>query len=66
VHSRALRFQIHTTTCPRLRPYFSERAIVELTWLMALENDCNHMNRALNIGPLTLCEVDLDHLQSKE
>ena len=53
-------------TFEALRPHFSEREIVELTWLMALENYYNHMNRALNIGADNLCDYDLDHLPPDE
>lgn len=53
-------------TFEALRPHFSEREIVEITWLMALENYYNHMNRALNIGPDNLCDYDLDRLRTDE
>lgn len=53
-------------TFEALRPYFSEREIVELTWLMALENYYNHMNRALNIGSDNLCDIDLTPLPPDE
>jgi alkylhydroperoxidase family enzyme len=53
-------------TFEALRPHFSEREIVELTWLMALENYYNHMTRALNIGPDNLCDHDLSPLSTDE
>jgi alkylhydroperoxidase family enzyme len=44
-------------TFEALRPHFSEREIVEITWLVALENYYNRINRPLGIGSDDLCEV---------
>ena len=47
-------------TFEALRAHFDEREIVELTWLVAVENYYNRMNRALGIGSDGLCEIDHD------
>jgi alkylhydroperoxidase family enzyme len=44
-------------TFEALRTHFDEREIVELTWLVALENYYNLLNRPLGIGSDNLCEV---------
>jgi alkylhydroperoxidase family enzyme len=44
-------------TFEALRAHFSEREIVELTWLVALENYYNLLNRPLGIGSDNLCEL---------
>lgn len=44
-------------TFEALRSHFSEREIVELTWLIAMENYYNLLNRPLGIGSDDLCEV---------
>jgi alkylhydroperoxidase family enzyme len=43
-----------------LRTHFDERAIVELTWLVARENYYNRLNRPLGIGSDGLCEKSPD------
>jgi alkylhydroperoxidase family enzyme len=43
-----------------LRAHFDERAIVELTWLVARENYYNRLNRPLGIGSDDLCEMSPD------
>lgn len=43
-------------TFEALRAHFDEREIVELTWLVALENYYNLLNRPLGIGSDHLCE----------
>lgn len=58
----ATQVDVSNDTFEALRPHFDEREIVELTWLMALENYYNHMNRALGIGSDNLCDIDLDSL----
>jgi len=40
-----------------LRAHFDEREVVELTWLVALENYYNLLNRPLGIGSDNLCEL---------
>lgn len=40
-----------------LRSHFNEREIVELTWLIAMENYYNLLNRPLGIGSDNLCEL---------
>lgn len=42
-------------TFDALRAHFDEREIVELTWLVALENYYNLLNRPLGIGSDNLC-----------
>lgn len=44
-------------TFERLRAHFSEREIVEITWLIAMENYYNLLNRPLGIGSDDLCEL---------
>ena len=44
-------------TFEALRVHFDERKIVELTWLVALENYYNLLNRPLGIGSDDLCEI---------
>ncbi len=44
-------------TFEALRSHFSEREIVELTWLIATENYYNLLNRPLGIGSDNLCEL---------
>lgn len=44
-------------TFAALRSHFSEREIVELTWLIAMENYYNLLNRPLGIGSDELCEL---------
>lgn len=44
-------------TFEALRPHFSEREIVELTWLIAMETYYNLLNRPLGIGSDDLCEL---------
>jgi AhpD family alkylhydroperoxidase len=43
-------------TFEALRAHFSEREIVEITWLVAEENFYNRMNRPLGIGSDGFCE----------
>ncbi|HKL88792.1 MAG TPA: carboxymuconolactone decarboxylase family protein [Salinibacter sp.] len=45
-------------TFDALRPHFDERQIVELTWLVAMENYYNLLNRPLGIGAVDLCEAN--------
>ena len=44
-------------TFDALRPHFDERQIVELTWLVAMENYYNLLNRPLSIGSDDLCAL---------
>jgi AhpD family alkylhydroperoxidase len=44
-------------TFDALRPHFDERKIVELTWLVAMENYYNLLNRPLGIGSDNLCKL---------
>jgi len=44
-------------TFEALREHFDERETVELTWLVALENYYNRLNRPLGIGSDDLCEL---------
>lgn len=44
-------------TFDALRSHFSEREIVELTWLIAMENYYNLINRPLGIGSDDLCDL---------
>jgi alkylhydroperoxidase family enzyme len=46
-------------TFEALRTHFGEREIVEITYLVALENFYNRMNRPLGIGSDDLCEITL-------
>jgi len=43
-------------TFDALLPHFSEREIIQLTWLIAMENYYNLLNRPLGIGSDNLCE----------
>ena len=45
-------------TTSRLKQLFSEREIVEITWLNAVEHYYNMMNRPLGIGLGDTCEVE--------
>lgn len=47
-------------TFEELRRHFSEQEVVELTWLNAMENYYNLLNRPLNIGSDHLCALMLD------
>lgn len=47
-------------TFDALRSHFTEREVVEITWLVALENYYNRMNRPLGIGSDNLCEANGD------
>jgi alkylhydroperoxidase family enzyme len=47
-------------TFDTLRTHFTEREIVEITWLTARENFYNRMNRPLGIGSDGLCEFPVD------
>lgn len=47
-------------TFEALRRHFSEREIVEITWLTAQQNYYNRLNRPLGIGSDDLCEMNLD------
>jgi AhpD family alkylhydroperoxidase len=49
--------QVSDATFNCLRTYFSEREIVEITWLIASEHFYNLMNRPLNIGSDELCKL---------
>lgn len=49
--------QTSDATFDRLRNYYSEREIIEITWLVASEHYYNLMNRPLNIGSDELCEL---------
>ncbi|HHP7237809.1 carboxymuconolactone decarboxylase family protein [Longibacter sp.] len=44
-------------TFDELRTYFDDRAIAEITWLNAMENYYNLLNRPLNIGSDNLCAL---------
>jgi len=50
---------VRDETFEALRAHFSEREIVEITWLVAQENFYNRMNRPLGIGSDELCEMSL-------
>lgn len=47
-------------TFDALYPHFTEREIVEITWLVALENYYNRINRPLGIGSDNLCDASGD------
>ncbi|WP_179862252.1 carboxymuconolactone decarboxylase family protein [Longibacter salinarum] len=47
-------------TFDALRTHFDDRAIAELTWLNAMENYYNLLNRPLNIGSDKLCAIRSD------
>lgn len=47
-------------TFDAMRAHFGEREIVEITWLVALENYYNRMSRPLGIGSDELCELNTD------
>ena len=47
-------------TFDALRSHYSERKIVEITWLVAQENFYNRMNRPLGIGSDDLCALPVD------
>lgn len=49
-------------TFDALQSHFNEREIVEITWLVSLENYYNRMNRPLGIGSDNLCELTPDLL----
>lgn len=46
---------VRDATFERLQAHFSEREIVEITWLNAMENYYNLLNRPLNIESDELC-----------
>ncbi len=48
---------VDDATFEALRDHFSEREIVEITWLCAAENYWNRINGPLNIGSDGLCSV---------
>lgn len=52
--------EVTDETFASLRAHFSEREIVEITVLVALENFYNRMNRPLGIGSDELCEIALN------
>jgi alkylhydroperoxidase family enzyme len=51
---------VDAPTFERLRAHFSEREIVEITWLCATENYYNRMAVPLGIGADGLCTVPTD------
>ena len=48
---------VNDATFEALRDHFSEREIVEITWLCATENYWNRLTGPLNISPDGLCSV---------
>jgi len=51
---------VSDTTFDTLQAHFGDRAIAEITWLNAMENYYNLMNRPLTIGSDNLCAVRPD------
>jgi len=51
---------VSDATFETLQAYFDDRAIAEITWLNAMENYYNLLNRPLNIGADNLCPVSPD------
>jgi len=49
--------RVSDATFEALRRHFNDRAIVELTWLNALENYYNLINLPLGIGSDGLCAI---------
>jgi len=49
--------KVETCTFNRLKDYFNEQEIVEITMVNAIENFYTMLNRPLNIGSDHLCEV---------
>jgi AhpD family alkylhydroperoxidase len=58
-YAEAVTEDVHVddATFEALRDHFSEREIVEITWLCAAENYWNRITGPLNIGPDGLCSV---------
>ena len=58
-HDRAVRGGVYRSvvTVERLKPYYSEREICEIVWLVATEHLYNVSNIGLNIGSDGLCDV---------
>jgi len=58
-YAKAVTEDVHVddATFEALRDHFSEREIVEITWLCATENYWNRLTGPLNIGPDGLCSV---------
>ncbi len=58
-YAEAVTDDVHVddTTFETLRDHFSEREIVEITWLCATENYWNRLTGPLNIGSEGLCSV---------
>lgn len=54
--------EVADETFDALQSHFDEREIVEITWLVSLENYYNRMNRPLGIGSDNLCELTPDLL----
>lgn len=52
--------EVADETFEALRSHFSEREIIEITYLAALENFYNRINRPLGIGSDHLCEINLE------
>ncbi len=57
VEEATTRRNVNDLTFKTLREHFEEREIVELTWLMALENFLNLTTVPLGIGSDDLCEI---------
>lgn len=57
VKEATTRRNVNDRTFETLREHFGEREIVELTWLMALENFLNLTTVPLGIGSDHLCEI---------
>lgn len=51
---------VDDATFERLKTHFTEEEIAEITWLNALENYYNLLNRPLNIGSDELCALTSD------
>lgn len=58
-YAEAVTEEVHVddATFEALRGHFSEREIVEITWLCAVENYYNRLNAPLGIGSDGLCSV---------
>lgn len=56
--------QVAPATFARLKPYYSEREICDIVWLVASEHLYNLTNNGLNIGSDGLCELSAQRRQA--
>lgn len=59
VEQATLKKQVDDTVFEKLQNYYNEREIVEITWLNAMENYYNLINRPLQIGTDQLCQREI-------